>query len=249
VWIDNLAQVTIDNNVCISQGAMLLTGNHDFSKVTFNLITRSIHLEDGVWIGAKAMVCPGVTCKSHSILSVMSVATKDLVSYTLFQGNPAQPIKHRLYISIMTISIITATFNSASTVRDTMKSIASQSYRSIEHIVIDGVSKDETLSIVNEFAHVSVVRSEKDKGIYDAMNKGIALASGEIVGILNSDDVYMHNEVISKVMELFADERIDAVYGDLQYVSQYDTSKIVRTWKSGSFKRKNFLLWMDAAAS
>jgi len=95
VWIDNLAQVTIDNNVCISQGAMLLTGNHDFSKVTFNLITRSIHLEDGVWIGAKAMVCPGVTCKSHSILSVMSVATKDLVSYTLFQGNPAQPIKHR----------------------------------------------------------------------------------------------------------------------------------------------------------
>lgn len=126
-----------------------------------------------------------------------------------------------------------------------MQSIASQSYQSIEHIVVDGVSKDETLAIVNQFPHVSIVNSEKDKGIYDAMNKGIMLASGEIIGILNSDDVYMNNEVISKVMELFADERIDAVYGDLQYVSQHNTNKIVRTWKSGSFDRKNFYYgWM-----
>lgn len=89
VWIDNLTEVRIGSNVCISQGAMLLTGNHNYKKTTFDLIVNEITLEDGVWIGAKSIVCPGVKCQSHSILSVGSVATKDLKPYTIYQGIPA----------------------------------------------------------------------------------------------------------------------------------------------------------------
>lgn len=89
VWIDNLALVTIGDNVCLSQGSYLLTGSHDYKKEAFDLLLGSIVLEDGVWIGAKAIVCPNVTCKSHSILSVGSVATKDLEDYGIYQGNPA----------------------------------------------------------------------------------------------------------------------------------------------------------------
>ena len=89
VWIDNLCRVDIGNNVCLSQGAMLLTGNHDFNKSTFDLIIGEIVLEAGVWIGAKSIVCPGVTCRSHSVLAVSSVATNDLESYKIYQGNPA----------------------------------------------------------------------------------------------------------------------------------------------------------------
>jgi len=95
VWIDNLVQVTIGNNVCISQGALLLTGNHNYKKSSFDLITGEIVLEDGVWIGAKAIVCPGVKCGSHSILTVGSVATKDLEPYGIYQGNPAVLIRKR----------------------------------------------------------------------------------------------------------------------------------------------------------
>jgi len=89
VWIDNLAQVTIGNNVCLSQGAYLLTGSHDYKKEAFDLMLGEIVLEDGVWIGAKAIVCPNVACKSHSVLAVGSVATKDLEAYGIYQGNPA----------------------------------------------------------------------------------------------------------------------------------------------------------------
>jgi putative colanic acid biosynthesis acetyltransferase WcaF len=95
-WIDNLAQVSIGSNVCISQGAMLLTGNHDYSQITFDLIVKPITVEDGVWIGAGSIVCPGIVCKSHSVLSVRSVATKDLEEYTVYQGNPALPVKSRI---------------------------------------------------------------------------------------------------------------------------------------------------------
>lgn len=96
VWIDNLAPVTIGNNVCISQGAMLLTGNHDFSKTTFDLIVSPIILEDGSWVGAKGVVCPGVTIFTHAVLSVQSVATKNLEAYSIYQGNPAVKIKERI---------------------------------------------------------------------------------------------------------------------------------------------------------
>jgi putative colanic acid biosynthesis acetyltransferase WcaF len=96
VWIDNLAKVTIASNVCISQGAMLLCGNHNFKKSTFDLIIGKITLEEGVWIGAQTVICPGVTCKSHSVLTVGSVATKDLEPYSIYQGNPAKKIKERV---------------------------------------------------------------------------------------------------------------------------------------------------------
>lgn len=96
VWIDNIDQLVIGSNVCISQGALLLNGNHDAKKTGFDLITAPIKLEDGVWIGAKAIVCPGVTCKSHSILTVGSVASKDLEAYSIYKGNPAVFVRERI---------------------------------------------------------------------------------------------------------------------------------------------------------
>jgi len=95
VWIDNLARVIIGKNVCLSQGALLLTGNHDYTSSHFDLMIGEIILEDGVWIGAKAIVCPGVTCQTHSILSVNSVANKELEAYGIYQGNPATMKKKR----------------------------------------------------------------------------------------------------------------------------------------------------------
>jgi putative colanic acid biosynthesis acetyltransferase WcaF len=94
-WIDNLDNVTIGNNVCISQGALLLTGNHDYTISSFDYRNAPVVLEDGVWIGTKSIVCPGVTCYSPSILTVNSVATKNLEAYTIYQGNPAVKIRER----------------------------------------------------------------------------------------------------------------------------------------------------------
>jgi putative colanic acid biosynthesis acetyltransferase WcaF len=96
VWIDNLAQVNIGKNCILSQGAFLLTGSHDYTLESFDLITKEIVLEDGSWVGAKATVCPGVTLKSHSVLSVSSVATKDLEAYSIYQGNPAIKKRERV---------------------------------------------------------------------------------------------------------------------------------------------------------
>lgn len=96
VWIDNLDKVTIGNNVCISQGALLLTGNHDYSKSSFNYKNAPIILEDGVWIGAKSVVCPGVIAYSHSILTVGSIATHNMDKYCIYQGNPAIKIRERI---------------------------------------------------------------------------------------------------------------------------------------------------------
>lgn len=96
VWIDNLGCVDIGESACISQGALLLTGNHDYKKQGFNLIVRPIVIEDGAWIGAKAVVCPGVSCRSHSVLTVGSVATSDLDAYCIYQGSPAVKVKERV---------------------------------------------------------------------------------------------------------------------------------------------------------
>ena len=96
VWIDNLADVRIGKHCCLSQGAMLLTGNHDYSKTSFDLMVKPIILEDGVWLGAKSIFAPRVTCASHAFLSLYAVATKDLDPYTIYQGNPAERIKNRL---------------------------------------------------------------------------------------------------------------------------------------------------------
>ncbi|GAB2542576.1 putative colanic acid biosynthesis acetyltransferase [Spirosoma aerophilum] len=95
VWIDNLSEVTIGDHACLSQGAMILTGNHDYSKATFDLTTRPISLADGVWIGAKAIVCAGVRCESHAVLAVNSVATRPLDAYGIYQGNPAIWVRQR----------------------------------------------------------------------------------------------------------------------------------------------------------
>jgi putative colanic acid biosynthesis acetyltransferase WcaF len=96
VWIDNIGKVFIGNNVCLSQGALILSGNHDYSKSTFDLIVKKIILEDGVWIGAKAIVCCGVICKDHSMLSVGSVATRDLEPMSIYRGNPAVKVRDRI---------------------------------------------------------------------------------------------------------------------------------------------------------
>lgn len=95
VWIDNLDQVIIEDNVCLSQGSFLLCGNHNFNKTSFNLMIAPINIKQGSWIGAKAIVGPGVTIKSHAVLSMGSVTSKDLNSYTIYRGNPAQPVGKR----------------------------------------------------------------------------------------------------------------------------------------------------------
>ncbi|MDX2248420.1 MAG: WcaF family extracellular polysaccharide biosynthesis acetyltransferase [Bacteroidia bacterium] len=96
VWIDNLAKVSLGNNTCLSQGSLLLTGNHNFSLPGFDLMVGEIMLEEGVWIGAKSVVCPGVRCHSHAVLAVGSVATHDLEPYGIYQGNPAQKVRERV---------------------------------------------------------------------------------------------------------------------------------------------------------
>ncbi|HET9277842.1 MAG TPA: glycosyltransferase family 2 protein [Flavitalea sp.] len=145
----------------------------------------------------------------------------------------------------MKISIITATFNSAKTIKDTLESVRAQQYSQVEHIIIDGLSSDDTLPIIHNYSNIAVVISEKDSGIYDAMNKGIRLASGDVIGILNSDDMYADKDVLDEVAEIFLDDHVDACYADLQYVDEKDTSKLVRHWKSGSFSKNSFLYgWM-----
>ena len=145
----------------------------------------------------------------------------------------------------MKISVITATYNSAGTVKDTLTCIRQQDHPDIEHIIVDGCSTDDTLDIVARFPHVGKVVSGKDKGIYDAMNKGIRLATGEVIGILNSDDVYIDSSVLSAVAGAFADPAVMTVYADLQYVHPDDLDRIQRTWISGPFKKENFYYgWM-----
>lgn len=145
----------------------------------------------------------------------------------------------------MKVSIITATYNSAGTVRDTLLSVQSQTYPSIEHLVIDGCSKDDTLQIVNTFDHIAQCISEPDKGIYDAMNKGIARATGDIIGILNSDDFYADGNAITDVVKHFESTGCDALYADLIYIDPLKKDRVIRKWKSGGYHRSNFLKgWM-----
>jgi len=134
------------------------------------------------------------------------------------------------------ISIITVSYNSEKTIKDTIESILLQDYTDIEYIVIDGGSTDGTLDIIKKYAHkISYYISEPDKGIYDAMNKGIKAATGDVVGILNSDDFYPNSYVISNVVKTFVNQTCDAVYGDLVYVKQKEASKIVRYWQAGEY--------------
>ena len=137
----------------------------------------------------------------------------------------------------MRISVITVCYNSSKTIGDTLRSVREQTYKNIEHIIVDGGSKDNTLEVVAvEGVHVAKIVSEKDDGIYDAMNKGLALATGDVIGILNSDDVFADSSVISTVALTMQNERIDACYGDLVYVAADDIGKVVRYWKSQAYR-------------
>ena len=141
----------------------------------------------------------------------------------------------------MKISVVTATWNSAATVADTLVSVNIQTHPDVEHIIVDGGSTDATLAIVKARGErVTTVVSERDKGIYDAMNKGLRLAQGEIVGLLNSDDFLASSDVLATIADAFADPAVDIVYGDLCYVRQNDTSQIVRYWRSGPFRSGSF---------
>lgn len=137
----------------------------------------------------------------------------------------------------MKISIITATRNCASTIADCLASVAGQSYPDREHIVIDGASTDGTLAVLEAHrAQLAVLISEPDQNPYDAINKGIARASGEVVGFLHADDRYADAEVLARIAAAFADPTVDAVYGDLVYVSQTDTDRVIRYWRAGEYR-------------
>ncbi len=140
----------------------------------------------------------------------------------------------------MKISIITATYNSASTLKDTIESVLAQTYQDIEYIIVDGASKDDTLDIIHHYEPLFNGRlkyvSEPDKGLYDAMNKGIDMATGDAVGVLNSDDFFTHKDVIKGVAEAMSDEQIDAVYGDVHYVNAERLDKCVRYYSSKRFR-------------
>lgn len=143
----------------------------------------------------------------------------------------------------MKISLVTVTYNSAKTLRDTIDSVLFQSYSDIEYIIVDGFSTDDTVNIIHiyepQFKDRMKWISEPDNGLYDAMNKGFSMATGDIVGIINSDDLLSEPTAIEEIVSCFKSEpTTDCVYADLYYVAQNDTSKIVRYWKSG--KQRNF---------
>jgi glycosyltransferase len=146
----------------------------------------------------------------------------------------------------MKISIITITYNSEKTLRDTIESVLSQSYTDIEYVVVDGKSKDSTCDIIRSYGdRISTFVSEKDNGLYDALNKGISLATGDVVGFLHSDDIFASTETIKMIAEAFTKFKVDSVYGDLVYVDQNDTDKIIRFWRSRKFSRARALTgWM-----
>jgi len=142
----------------------------------------------------------------------------------------------------MRISVITVVLNGAATIRETIESVLVQDYHDIEHIIVDGDSKDNTMNIVGNYGNkIAHVISEPDKGIYDAMNKGINMASGEIVGFLNSDDLFAATDVVSRIVSVFQrDESIDGIFSNLVYVKQDNPEKISRRWNSGPFKQTAF---------
>lgn len=139
----------------------------------------------------------------------------------------------------MKVSIITATYNSAATIADTVRSLENQTHNDIEYIIIDGYSKDDTLDIIREnCTRVATIVSEPDKGIYDALNKGITLSTGDIVGFLHSDDMLAYPDAIKDLVATISKDNADCVYADLDYVDKLDTKRIIRHWRSGVFDVK-----------
>jgi len=141
----------------------------------------------------------------------------------------------------MKISIITVCLNSAKTIESTIQSVLSQNYPEIEYIIIDGGSTDGTTEIINRYRpKINKVVSEKDNGIYDAINKGILLTTGDIIGNINSDDFYASSDVIEKVVKKMVEKEADVCWGDLVYVDRYNPDKIVRRWESSGYKDDKF---------
>jgi glycosyltransferase len=146
----------------------------------------------------------------------------------------------------MRISIITAVLNGRNTIRDTIRSVSSQGYKNIEHIIIDGGSTDETVEMIKRYTDKRTkMISEPDYGLYDALNKGIKLSSGEVVGILNGDDLYAHDKVLDMVARVFENQNVDSCYGDLQYVDKKNINEVIRHWKSSEYRHGKFKYgWM-----
>lgn len=145
----------------------------------------------------------------------------------------------------MKISIITVCFNAASTIEQTIKSVLAQSYSDFEYIVVDGGSKDETVKILEKYKNQIRYISEKDNGIYDAMNKGVRMATGEVIGVIGADDFYPDSDVLTKVAAAFKQNDTDSAYGDVKFVDPENTDKVVRFWKDETYKRNNWLKgWM-----
>ncbi len=141
----------------------------------------------------------------------------------------------------MKISIITVCFNSELTIEETINSVSNQSYNNVEHIIIDGNSSDKTLKIINNYKHkIDIIISEKDKGLYYAMNKGIKLAKGDVIGILNSDDLFYSKNTLNNIVKHFkSDNNLKLLYGNILYFNSFN-SKVIRLWKSKSYFEKFF---------
>ncbi|HAS6019524.1 TPA: glycosyltransferase [Vibrio vulnificus] len=146
----------------------------------------------------------------------------------------------------MKVSVITATYNSSQTIVDTVRSLEGQTYSDIEYIIVDGASKDNTLQVIEQnCSRVSKIISEPDRGIYDALNKGIQAATGDIIGFLHSDDLLAYPQAIADLVNTMQASQSQAVYADLEYVSKDDISKTVRLWTSGEYQKQNLLNgWM-----
>lgn len=148
----------------------------------------------------------------------------------------------------MKVTIITVTYNSEKYLEDCIRSVLSQDYTDLEYIIIDGKSSDGTLSIIKKYeSQISHWISETDRGMYDAINKGMAIATGDVVGILNSDDILASDDVVRKIAEAFQQQQTDTIYGDLEYVDPDDLNKIYRVWKGKPYNRNMFRWgWMPA---
>lgn len=151
-------------------------------------------------------------------------------------------------MSNVKISIITVVWNNKETIKDAIESVIEQTYENIEYIIIDGASKDGTINIIHQYKdRISTLVSEPDRGIYDGLNKGISLATGDVIGFLHSDDVYASENIIALIAKEFENSAIDGVYGDLIYTPKNDTSKVLRYWKSQPFNIKILKSgWMPA---
>ena len=148
----------------------------------------------------------------------------------------------------MKVSIITISFNAMFTIEKTLLSVANQSYENIEHIIVDGNSKDNTIEICNSFSHVSKITSEPDKGVYDAFNKGLKLATGDVVGFLNADDVFFSEDSVKEIASAFIKNNTEIVYGNLDYVNE--NGKVIRNWISKPYKKGlEKKAWMPAHPS